>query len=150
MIISSAAPPPLELLIPHRPVENSIYSSSYMRSGRTLKLAEAEAAAEEDETSNHHHHPAGIVNEYNNPRGTASSIIYTSQHDTHHHHASGGGGGGHLHQYEVFFFPKVFHAVDNLFQHSSSPGGHHVFSPSRRWSLPETIGGPFRSSGSTM
>jgi hypothetical protein len=86
-MISSA---PLEL-IPHRP-ENSMYSSSYMRSGRTLKLAAAE-----DETSSvlhqHHHHPAGIVNEYN-PRGTAGNI-YTSQHDTQGH--------GH-HQYEVRFF----------------------------------------------
>lgn len=67
----------------HRP-ENPIYSS-YMRSGRTLKLAE-------DETSTLHHHPAGIVNEYT-PRGTACNV-YTSQHDI---HASG-------HQYEVRCF----------------------------------------------
>ena len=79
-MISSA---PLEL-IPHRP-EISAYSSSYMRTGRTLKP--------EEETSALHHHPAGIVNEYN-PRGAAGNI-YTSQHDTHGH--------GH-HQYEVRFF----------------------------------------------
>ena len=138
--------PPLES-IPHRP-ENSMYSSSYMRSGRTLKLA----AAPEDETSSsalhhhpsHHHHPAGIVNEYH-PRGTVSSNIYTSQHDTHHVSS------GH-HQYEVRPPPNCIDATDKFrFQHlSSSSSGGHVLSPSRRWSLPETMGGPFRSSGSTM
>lgn len=109
----------------HRP-ENSMYSS-YIRSGRRLA---------EDETCALHHHPAGIVNEYA-PRGTASNV-YTSQHDT---HAS-----GHHHQYEVHivFCIKLFTRlrICSKIQHSSP--GHVVLSPSRRWSLPETIG-PFPS-----
>ena len=87
---------PLELMPPHGP-ENSMYSSSYMRSGRTMKLA-----AEEETSSalHHHHHPAGIVNEYH-PRGTVSDV-YASQHDTHNH--------GH-HQYEVRFFFYTLHLL---------------------------------------
>ena len=137
-----SAPPLSNLdLIPvsssHRP-ETSMYSSSYMRSsGRTLKLA-----AEDETSSALHHHPAGIVNEYT-PRGTASSnILYTSQHDTHHT-------SGHHHQYEVRLHPqvKISRGLTVCFtiQHSSSSSSGHVLSPSRRWSLPETIGSPFRS-----
>jgi hypothetical protein len=150
--ISAIAPPP-ELIL-HRP-ENSMYSSSYMRSGRTLKLATTATEEEEDETTSssalhhHHHHPAGIVNEYN-PRGTASGDIYSiSQHDSTPHHASGGHPS---HQYEVRFFSLVVsRGFFKMFydpQHSSSSS--LGLNPSRRWSLPETIDGPFRSSGSTM
>ena len=114
-MISAPPTPLLELITPQRP-ENSMYSSSsYMRSGRTLKLA---AATAEDESSSsglqqhhhhhhHHHHPAGIVNEYNPGPGGTASIIYTSQHaDTHWHHASHGG--HHPSQYgEVSLFPPT-------------------------------------------
>ena len=78
----------LELIpMPSHRLEESI-SSSYMRSGRTLKLAE-------DETSTLHHHPAGVVNEYT-PRGPTSTA-YTSQHDTHPS----------SHQYEVRCSPST-------------------------------------------
>lgn len=75
-------------------------SSMYMRSGRSLKLAQDETSS-----SNLHHHPAGIVNEYI-PRGTAST--YTGQHDT--HSTSG-------HHYEVTFFNCIFRLFLTKFAH---------------------------------